>query len=185
MKIYVSGSHSSGKTTLCREIGRRYGYVIVEEAARSVVDDQKIDFTKFIRDAQAADRFQHDVADLHIKEAALGQLRGNTVFDRSVDFIVYASMFSTVCAKQMEQLDSYVKILKSPDARVLVLDPHEELIRDDGVRKAMGMDVAWSITNGIILVLEMHNIPYIRLTSPNLVDRIKVVDALIKWENKT
>lgn len=187
MKIYLCGSHSCGKTTLAIEIARRYNFNVVSEAARDIISAQKIDLSSFAKNIMAADQFQADVVAEHDERQYAYTMKqresgGNLVFDRGIDFLVYASMFSTMCHQQTKKYQDYIDHMKEDDVRVFVLDPHESKMEDDGVRKSMDMITAWSITNGIVLLLETHGIPYVRLTTPSLLERIKTVDAIIKWE---
>jgi predicted ATPase len=182
MKIFLCGTHSCGKTTLAGEIANRFGFTIVSEAAREIIEGDKIDFASFTRNVEAADAFQHKVACAHVARHTAWRPDRDLVFDRGPDFLVYSSMFSTLAGEQYTQFKSYFEALQEPDVRVFVLDPHEDLMRKDGVRASMDMETAWSITNGIVLLLEIHGIPYVRLTSPRLLERIKTVEAIIKWE---
>lgn len=182
MKIFLCGTHSCGKTTLAREIASRHKFTLVEESAREIIVEGNVDLSTFSRDVIAADKFQETVARSHIHKAEHAP-KGDVVFDRGLDFLVYSSMFSTGCQQQYDKYFWYIeRFLKAKDSRVFVLDPHEAMMKDDGARKSLDMVTAWSITNGIILLLEIHDVPYIRLTTHKLLDRIKTVDAVIKWE---
>jgi nicotinamide riboside kinase len=181
MHIFLCGSHSCGKTTLANEIRRRFAYGMVPEAAREVIISRKVDLASLAKNAYEADVFQYDVADAHMANLSLIDPDADVVFDRGIDFLVYASMYSTLCHRQTTlYLKDCVEIMSRPKARVFVLDPHEADLAEDGVRKSLDMATAVSITNGIVLLLEMHNIPYFRLTSPKLLDRIKTVETVIR-----
>ena len=180
MKIFLCGTHSCGKTTLANEIARRFGFQVVSEAARDIIVADKVDFASFNRDMIAADSFQMKVTREHVRRYESAP-KGDVVFDRGLDFLVYSSMFHTVCADMYDKYFHYVERLKEKDARVFVLDPHTDLIKADGVRASLDMETAWSITNGTVLLLEIHRIPYLRLTSPKLLERIKAVDTVIRW----
>jgi predicted ATPase len=181
MHIFLCGSHSCGKTTLANEIRKRFAYGLLPEVAREIITSQKLDLASFAKDIAAANRFQHDVAKEHMQRMTTSDPNANIVFDRGIDFLVYASMYSTLCNMQTEDhLQNCVEIMSRPQARVFVLDPHEADLTEDGVRKSLDMATAVSITNGIVLLLEMHNIHYFRLTSPKLLDRIKTVETVIR-----
>ncbi len=182
-RIYICGAQSVGKTTLCRELGLYLGYKVINEAARDVMNAEKIDFHKIAVDIDARDQFQLQVVELHLnrhKEAVRdiieGRLSGG-VFDRGIDFLVYAAGFSTVAHDQYEWPDTkkYIDALKSNNALVFLLEPHEHLMKQDGVRGGLNIRSAWEITFGIKVLLEVLDIPYIHIMTPDTMERVKLV----------
>lgn len=182
-RIYVCGSHSVGKTTLCRELTKHLDYEGVPEAAREIINAQKLDFAAMDRDVEAKDDFQQAVWERHLEMHAgmidlleRGNIRG-VVFDRGLDFLVYAAGFSTLANEQFEHEDTvaYLDALRHSEALVLLLEPHEDLLQNDGVRAAMSMRTAEKITFGIKCLLEVLGIPYIHVTQPDTLERVKMV----------
>lgn len=187
-RIYVCGSQSVGKTTLCRELGKHLGYGVVTEAARDIMNAQKISFEDMARDVQARDRFQNDVAETHLlkHEEAMAHLDessyGGFIFDRGVDYLVYAAGFSTVAKTQFEwkRTQQYLDEIRAPKALVLLLEPHEQLMQQDDVRAGLNMKSAYEVTFGIKVLLEIFGIPYIHITTPDTLERVKLVANIVR-----
>jgi len=188
-KIYISGAQSTGKSTLCRELGRHLGYEVVTEAARDIMNADKIDFSKIALDVTARDSFQNKVADEHIGRhikawnnltTADNEVVGY-VFDRGLDFLVYAAGFSTVAHKQYnwQKTRQYLMDLKNDNALVVLLEPHEHLLKEDGVRAGLNMKGSYEVTFAIKVLLEVHGIPYIYVTTPDTMERVKLITNII------
>lgn len=187
-RIYVCGAQSVGKTTLCRELGKHLGYSVVTEAARDVMNADKIDFGKIALDIQARDNFQDKVATEHLTrhEEAITRLQNESsyngfVFDRGIDYLVYAAGFSTRAEKQLNwnSTQDYIKDLKHEEALVLLLEPHEQLLKQDDIRAGLNMKSAHEVTFGIKVLLEVFGIPYIHITTPDTLERVKLVKNIM------
>lgn len=188
-RIYICGSQSVGKTTLCRELSKHLDYNVVGEAARDIMNADKISFADIERDIQARDAFQKKVTTTHINRHtdALIELEGdNTVpgviFDRGLDFLVYAAGFSTVAAKQFNHpsTKNYIDALKHRDALVVLLEPHEQLLRQDDVRAGLTMKSAHEVTFGIKVLLEIFGIPYLHITTCDTMERVKLISNIVR-----
>ena len=68
MKIYFSGSESSGKTTLARYTAKKYKLDFLPETARTVLAEQELDINNMRADIDMADKYQQLVFDRQIKE---------------------------------------------------------------------------------------------------------------------
>lgn len=187
-RIYICGSHSTGKTTLVRELFRQLGaqFNIVQEAAREVIKSQQVSFSEMSTSICKANRFQHDVLSEHLELhdnalASCDNLKG-LIFDRGPDFLAYAAMYTTVAANQfkMKSVQSYLEYLSYINAYVFLLEPHEELLSNDGTRSSLDMRTAIEITAMIRCILELHGIPYTYISDKNLVNRVKLIRATIK-----
>ena len=187
-RIYVCGSQSVGKTTLCRELACYLGYEVVPEAARDIMNSKKIDFKTMERDIAARDTFQIAVFDEHMKrhdnalrEIVHGDKRGR-VFDRGIDYLVYAASFSTQAFSQFDcnETKRYIDTLKQPESLVVLLEPYEQLMQQDDVRAGLNMKSAYEVTFGIKVLLEVFGIPYIHITTPDTLARVKLVANIVR-----
>jgi len=185
-RIYLCGAHSCGKSTLLKELSLRHGFLTVEEAAREIIEEGNVELSSFSANALSADAFQATVAKRHrenhecaLKNAADLHAPG-IVFDRGPDNLVYAALFATNAGAEYRRSKEYLDSLQEPGALVFLIDPHEDLIESDGVRKSLDMQTLQTITHGIAMLLEWNDIPYVRLQSPDLLQRLKTIDAVIQ-----
>lgn len=193
-RIYICGSHSVGKTTLCRELGKHLGYRVVPEAARDIMANNKIDLRAISKDVEAKNMLQGWIGDDHLTRHAnaIRDLEdGNftqddpeskgIIFDRGIDFLVYASEYSTLAHKQWASPNTqeYIECLKHPNALVLLLQPHESALVADGVRASLDLLTAHKITFGIKCLLEVFGVSYIDITAPEVLERVKLVKSII------
>lgn len=187
-RIYVCGAQSVGKTTLCRELGQHLGYQVVAEAARDIMNADKIDFNKIALDIRARDNFQIKVTKEHIArhKEAITRLESESnysgfVFDRGIDFLVYAAGFSTRAyyLNCWSDVQEYIIALGKPESLVILLEPHESLLKQDDVRASLNMKSSYEVTFGIKVLLEVFGIPYIYITTPDTLERVKLVANII------
>lgn len=183
-RIYLVGAHSVGKTTLANELAKRWQVRVMTEAAREILTAMKTSVSAFEAHALAADAFQQQVWDKILADH--DRMKHNAdayaVFDRGPDCLVYAAMFSTIAGKlcSMPETKAYLSSLKSRDSYVFLLEPYESMITPDGVRAYLDMSTLTSITAAVAAMLEMNNIPYIRLMSDNLLTRVKTVMSVVR-----
>ena len=60
-KIFLIGSHSTGKTTLARYISNKYNLPMLTEVARTVLAEMEVPLTRLRYDPELVDRYQNDV----------------------------------------------------------------------------------------------------------------------------
>ena len=60
------------------------------------------------------------------------------------------------------------------------LRPHQELLKDDGVRAGVSWDSVLRIDGMIKLMLEQHRIPYLPIESASMQERARAVDFVLK-----
>lgn len=192
-RIYICGSHSVGKTTLCRELGKLLGYKVITEAARDIMNARKTDLSAIAKDIEAKNTLQWDIGEEHLRrhEEALGQFEAKTgdfatsyrgiIFDRGIDFLVYGAAFSTLVRNQFDTdaTDAYLDALRHSESLVLLLEPHEKLMQADDIRASLDMLTAHKITFGIKVLLEIFGIPYVHLTMPDTLERVKLVRSIV------
>lgn len=172
-RIFVCGSHSSGKTTLVRELGKSLCRPIVGEAAREIIAEQKILFENFENDVAAANKFQTDVANRHIKK--LEDLPYNAIVDRGPDYLVYQALYSTLSWQPGPELLTLLK-----ESLVLVLEPDEHRFEDDGVRTDVNMLTASKIVFGLQCFFNWHQIPFVSIPAGlTTMERVRLIMGLL------
>jgi NadR type nicotinamide-nucleotide adenylyltransferase len=99
--VVVTGSESTGKTTLASDLARHYGTTWVPEFARAYADEQEATTG---RELDASD--VEPIARGHIAwaDAALGRARGLVVLDQDlVSTVVYARHYYGSCPEWIER----------------------------------------------------------------------------------
>ena len=61
MKVYVSGCHGSGKSSLARYISKQYNLPMISECARMILSEQELQVDSLRADLNVADKFQEDI----------------------------------------------------------------------------------------------------------------------------
>lgn len=149
--------------------------------------NNKIDLRAISKDVEAKNMLQGWIGDDHLTRHAnaLRDLEGDQVkgviFDRGLDFLVYASEYSTLAHQQWASPNTqeYIECLKHPQALVLLLQPHESALVADGVRASLDLLTAHKITFGIKCLLEVFGVSYIDITAPEVLERVKLVKNII------
>lgn len=203
--IYICGSQSTGKTTLCESLEKRNRYnhgpwVYVKEAAREVIKDDHIDFSSFKTDLDAANRFQREVwkrqkdkyrgyksfnrhgngMQTYGRTSNEVYLRTTIIVDRGPDALVYSSMFATIANDLFQDSQEFIAHFKEPNTYIFILDPHEEMLQDDGVRHSLTMENAWRFTHNLIFMCDLLGIPYVRIQTPVLLERVKLIESVVR-----
>lgn len=192
--IYVVGSSSSGKTTLCKALAARLGLPPdrhVTEVARSVMRStsftrehvERLDMQKTILNAQVAaegktrSKYAATGASVHSQNSAF------LLCDRSaIDALVYASLSPTestgaeILAESAE-LQSVLPIYRR--GLFILLHPVKEWFEDDGIRALTDTS---RYPDTYKYYLERYGIKYYEMgdTLKNLDDR---VDRVLVWAN--
>lgn len=189
-RIYICGSHSTGKTTLVTELRNQLGsqFSVCLEVARQIILSENYSIQDMDSKAYLANIFQNKVFERHLEahklmvEAGLANNDSGIIFDRGIDFLAYAVKYSSLAHIQYmaEQTQEYIDGLKDSKAYVFLILPQESLLSNDGVRHEPNMKSAIEITAMIQCLLEIHNIPYIPIHEKTVTERIKLIRSVIK-----
>lgn len=109
MRIYLVGSHATGKTTLARYISRRYGVPMISEVARAVLAEMETGFDALRTDMELVGEYQERV---FARQVAVEKLHeGRFVSDRAFDNLAYVAEHTTNAAAMMndERFRDYMK----------------------------------------------------------------------------
>lgn len=184
LRIYLTGSHSTGKTTLARWIADRYQMPLITEVVRGLLAARETTLDAVRLDVGASNAlqteiFHHQLAD----EARMTASQGFFVSDRSLDFLAYTAAWASNADSIASHPDfaRYVAGLKAPEAVVFFVRPHKELVTPDGTRSAA--DLRWEevlrIDAMVECLLECHGIPYVPVSMMAMRDRVKLVERVI------
>ena len=122
MKIYVTGSHSCGKTTLSRYISTKYNLKLINEVARTVLSEKELNLESLRANIDIVNDFQKSVFFRQIEEE---NKYDSFVSDRSFDNLAYAIAHSTIFHELLEtaELKNYIEKLRQKDVVIFFIRP--------------------------------------------------------------
>ena len=173
MKIALSGSGSTGKTTLATEVSKKYGVTMIPEFAREVADEMGI---VKIRDMNSDQAFEFQSRILS-KKMELEDSNENFIADRSTaDNIAY---YLRWCCRDLsdDQNEEYVNRCLSQLRKYdeIFLLPWQSLeIVDDGFRSIKAY-YQYEIHCTIIGILRDNDIPYTVIGYNDLRSRVELI----------
>src|ERR1044071_5280709 len=157
MRIYFVGSAATGKTTLCRYVGRRYGLPMISEVARAVLAEMETGFDALRTDMELVAEYQERVFARQV--AVERQHEGRFVSDRAFDNLAYVAEHTTNAAAMMndQRFHDYMRWVSAGVS-------WDAVLRIDGMVK---------------LVLEQHGIAYLPLESVSMQERVRAVEFVL------
>ena len=179
MKIYLSGSHSNGKSTLAKYISDKYKLPFIPEVARMILSESEWQIDALRSDIDMANLYQQKIFYRQLLEE---QKYTSFVSDRSViDPLAYSAQHTQILSKLMKskELTEYIASLKSKDAFVFFVRPSKATMKQDGVRETLSWDGIVAIDAMIKLLLEMFDIRYFDINNDCMQSRIRLVDSVL------
>jgi dephospho-CoA kinase len=178
MKIYIIGAHSTGKTTLCRYISKKYNLPLINEVARTVLSEKEINLNILRTDLEVVDDFQKCV---FFKQMEKENDLESFVSDRSFDNLAYAAMHSRITSEliKTEDFKQYIENLKKDNVIMFFIRPSKATLYDDGVREKLDWDGIVGIDAMIRLMLQLWDIPHIEINTANMQERVNIVEYII------
>ena len=177
MQIYFVGSHSTGKTTLCRYVSNRYQLPMITEVARSVLAEMETSLDALRTDIDLVGEYQARVFHRQI-EVEKAQ-NGPFVSDRTFDNLAYAAEHTTVLSKLLNetQFTDYMDWVRQ--GIVFFLRPHKPLITQDGIRSNLSWEAIVRVDGMIKLLLEQYNIEYLPIESMCMQERVRAIEFVL------
>ncbi len=177
MQIYFVGSHSTGKTTLCRYVSNRYKLPMITEVARSVLAEMETSLDALRTDIDLVGEYQARVFHRQI-EVEKAQ-NGPFVSDRTFDNLAYAAEHTTVLSKLLNetQFTDYMDWVRQ--GIVFFLRPHKPLITQDGIRSNLSWEAIVRVDGMIKLLLEQYNIEYLPIESMCMQERVRAIEFVL------
>lgn len=178
MRIYVTGSHSVGKSTLCRYISNKYNLPFINEVARSVLAEKELNIEELRINLDIVDNYQQEI---FYRQIAEEKKHENFVSDRTFCNLAYTASHSRVLHKLFftQELKDYVDGLKKKDVVMFFIRPCKDTLKNDGVRESVTWDGIISIDAQIKFMLECFGLNYININTGSMQERIKLIDSVL------
>ena len=177
MRFYFVGAHSTGKTTLARQLAHDMRLPLITEVARTELAIRELTLDKIHQNLDVTDEYQLAVWAGQLREEA--RHPGGFVSDRSFDCIAYAAEYGNEaanCQFRDPRFEAYMGALA--DACVFFVRPQRALLAPDGVRTDVDWDSAVRIDGMIKLLLQMFAVPYVSINTASQQERIVNVYAV-------
>lgn len=177
LRIYMVGSHATGKTTLARWVHEHYGIPMIAEVARGVLAEMEAQLDTLRADVDLVNRYQAQVFIRQIDSER--KVSGTFVSDRAFCNLAYAAHHSTILAEVFrdQRLAEYMTTVRN--GLVFYLRPHRELVQADGVRAGLEWEEVVRIDGMVKCLLEMFDVPYIPVESLGMQERVRLVDRVL------
>lgn len=176
-RVYLVGSHSTGKTTLARYIRDHYGLPMISEVARSILAEMEVSLDRLRSDVDAVSRYQMQVFRRQVE--AERRMTGGFVSDRAFCNLAYMANHATNMAEVFRDpmLEEYMQSVA--EGVVFFVRPHRELLEEDGVRAGVNWKEVLTIDGMVKLFLELWGIPYVALSTLSMQERVRTIDAVL------
>ena len=179
MKIYFSGAHSTGKSTLARYVSQKYQLPMISETARMVLSEQELQIDSLRYDLDTVDRYQQQVFDRQLVEE---QKHPSFVSDRSaIDILAYSAQHARLLPSliRSKELEGYISILRKPDVFIFFVRPSKVTLKADGVREAINWEGVVAIDAMVKFMLCMWNIPHYQINMDNMQERVRLIETVL------
>lgn len=180
MKVYFSGSHSSGKSTLARYVSEKYKLPLINEVARMILSEQELQIETLRSDLDTVNNYQRQVYERQLTEEQ--KYQGSFVSDRSLlDTLAYAAQHTTLLSNliQDDRLNQYVDKLNQTDTYIFFVRPSKVTLKDDGVRENPNWNGVVAIDAMIKFILQMYDVKYYTINTDNMQERVKLIDSIL------
>lgn len=183
MKIYLIGSHGTGKTTLSRYISEKYKLPMLTEAARTILSEKELQIDSLRYNLDIVDNYQTDVFKRQLVEENKYQ---DFVADRSLlDSLAYTAqhsreLFNLINSKEV---DPYIESLKSSKSIIFFVRPSKATLKQDGVRETLSWEGVIQIDSYVKFMLEMFQLNYFQINMDNMQERVRLIDSVLKLTN--
>src|SRR5271165_5684064 len=175
MKVYYTGAHATGKSTLARYTSEKYNFPILTECARMVLSERELNVDSLRSNIEIVNSYQMEVFNRQLLEETK---LNNFVADRSLlDCVAYSAQHSTITNQLIKrpEFEQYINNLK--DAVIFFVRPSKATLKSDGVREQLNWDAVVSIDAMLKLLLEMFSIRYFNIHTDSAQERIRQIDA--------
>ncbi len=178
IRVYLVGSHATGKTTLARWISEQFGIPMIAEVARGVLAEMEAHLDALRSNVEMVNRYQAKVFSRQIE--CEQKVEGHFVSDRAFCNLAYAAHHSTIMGEIFRdpRMGCYMDWVR--EGIVFFLRPHRELVRADGVRAGLEWEEVVRIDGMVKLFLEMYDIPYIPVESLSMQERVRTVQRVLE-----
>lgn len=179
MKVYFSGSASTGKTSLARYVANQYQLPLLPESARQILSEQELQIDQLRCNLNTANDYQRAVFKRQLQEE---KKYTSFISDRcGVDALAYSCNYSHILPELLScpELPTYIESLKLPSSILFLVSPFRETMIQDGTRETLNFSDIISIHAQIKLLLEMWNIRYFQIGMSNMSERVRLIDSVL------
>jgi predicted ATPase len=179
MKIYFTGSHSVGKTTLCRYVSEKYKIPMLGEAARAILSEKELNVDSLRYNLDVVDDYQCSIFQRQLEEE---KKNSDFVSDRSLlDCLAYTAQHSRSLANLINspEIKPYIDSLRSSESVIFYVRPSKATLKNDGIRETISWDGVIAIDSFIKFMLEMYNLRYFPISTDNMQERVKLIDSTL------
>lgn len=175
MKIFLTGAHSSGKTTLANALAERLNLPVLPEVARRVLREKglvfpvPVDRVNEVQQAIAIEQWRlfDDAPDSYISDR---------LFDYHAYSTIYGGSLIGFCPQRFEAWFE--------NAHVFMLPTRRDLFVTDEIRGPSDFDDALRIDGALMMLYQMHGIPVHRVRSASVDVRVEEVLSVISNKGK-
>lgn len=177
MRIYFTGAHASGKSTLARYCSEKYQLPMITEVARAILAEKELHIESLRTDISLVNSYQKDIFYRQLLEE---NKYPKFVSDRSFDCLAYAAQHATNFSELVNSaaMAQYVESLKRYDALIFYIRPSRATLKNDGVRENVTWDGIVNIDAIIKTLLQMFELKYFQINTDNMQERIQFIDAV-------
>jgi len=154
MKIYISGAHSCGKSTLARYVSEKYKLPLLTEVARMVLSEKELQVDSLRYNLDTVDDYQKSIFYRQLEE----ENKAEFVADRSlIDCLSYSAEYSRILPELLAHpaLINYIVKLSEPGSILFFVRPSKATLHADGVRESINWDSIIKIDSQIKFMLQM------------------------------
>ena len=183
MKVYVIGSHSSGKSTLAKFISDRYNLPFLSEVARQILAEREVPLDNLRSNFDMINQYQKEIFFRQIKEEKREE---SFVSDRSLlDALAYTGQHTSLLNELLNsnECKDYIENIKKSDCVIFFVRPSKATMKADGIRETLVWEDMVAIDAMIKFVLEANSIKYISIHSSSMQERINLVSNVLAIKN--
>jgi predicted ATPase len=181
-KIYFTGSHATGKSTLARHVSQTYNLPLLTEVARQILSEEELQMDSLRNNLNIVDDYQLKIFQRQIEQ---DNKYTNFVSDRCIiDVLAYSAQHSRILPKLLKNnvLTQCITNLKERNCFIFFVRPTKATMKEDGVREHLSWDGIIAIDAMIKLLVEMFEIKIFSINSDSIQERIKLVDAILSLQ---
>ena len=179
MRIYFSGAHGSGKSTLTRYVSEKYDIHMIPEIARMVLSENEYQIDSLRSNIKLVNDYQSKVFYRLLLEE---KNRKSFVSDRSaIDSLAYSASHTQILPQLLKspELQEYLSILRASDSFIFLVKPSKVTMQADGVREIINWDGAVAIDAQIRLFYEMFDLRYFQINTESMQERVKLINSIL------
>lgn len=179
-KIYLTGAHSTGKTTLARHISEKCGLPMVTEVVRDIVSEWETSLEEARVNIKKVNALQNEIMCRQIEREKDIQ-NYDFVSDRAMDFMAYTAEYTTITNElyNSEKYKEYIDWM-SEDSIIFFVRPHPSLVEKDGFRSELSWEAVNRIDGMIKFILEIEDMQYYHIKSKIFQERVESVVSTLK-----